>query len=101
MVTGLSGDFLTRLAAGVLGRFNSDPALVYEPFSYDSMRTANQMLFNRPVVPTLAMMRIGEDPASIVYLRKKAEASAEPRIVTSESATRSIQSWFMATYEFG
>ncbi len=27
------------------------------------------------VVPTLAMMRIGEDPASVVYLRKKAEAS--------------------------
>jgi len=34
-------------------------------------------LRERGVVPTLAMMRVGEDPASIVYLRKKAEASAE------------------------
>ncbi len=34
-------------------------------------------LRERGVTPTLAMMRIGEDPASIVYLRKKAEASAE------------------------
>jgi methylenetetrahydrofolate dehydrogenase (NADP+)/methenyltetrahydrofolate cyclohydrolase len=34
-------------------------------------------LRERGVLPTLAMMRIGEDPASIVYLRKKAEASAE------------------------
>jgi len=34
-------------------------------------------LRGRGVFPTLAMMRIGEDPASIVYLRMKAEASAE------------------------
>ena len=31
----------------------------------------------RGIVPTLAMMRVGEDPASVIYLRKKAEASAE------------------------
>ena len=29
----------------------------------------------RGIVPTLAMMRIGEDPASVIYLRKKAEAT--------------------------
>jgi len=34
-------------------------------------------LRKRGIVPTLAMMRIGEDPASIIYLRKKEEASRE------------------------
>lgn len=34
-------------------------------------------LRSRGVTPTLAMMRVGEDPASIVYLRKKAEACAQ------------------------
>jgi methylenetetrahydrofolate dehydrogenase (NADP+)/methenyltetrahydrofolate cyclohydrolase len=34
-------------------------------------------LRDRGVVPTLAMLRVGEDPASVVYLRKKAEAAAE------------------------
>ena len=38
----------------------------------------------RGVVPTLAMMRIGEDPASIIYLRKKAEASAEVGVASRE-----------------
>ena len=31
----------------------------------------------RGIQPTLAMMRIGEDPSSIIYLRKKAEACEE------------------------
>jgi methylenetetrahydrofolate dehydrogenase (NADP+)/methenyltetrahydrofolate cyclohydrolase len=57
-------------------------------------------LRERGVVPTLAMMRIGEDPASIVYLRKKAEASAEvgvesrhvvlPEDATQEDAQRAL-----------
>jgi methylenetetrahydrofolate dehydrogenase (NADP+)/methenyltetrahydrofolate cyclohydrolase len=38
----------------------------------------------RGIVPTLAMMRIGEDPASIVYLRKKAEASQAVGVATRE-----------------
>ena len=38
----------------------------------------------RSIVPTLAMMRIGEDPASIVYLRKKAEASQAVGVATRE-----------------
>jgi methylenetetrahydrofolate dehydrogenase (NADP+)/methenyltetrahydrofolate cyclohydrolase len=33
-------------------------------------------LRERGIVPTLVMMRIGEDPASVIYLRKKSEASA-------------------------
>jgi methylenetetrahydrofolate dehydrogenase (NADP+)/methenyltetrahydrofolate cyclohydrolase len=33
-------------------------------------------LARRGIRPTLAMMRVGEDPASVIYLRKKAEASA-------------------------
>jgi len=43
----------------------------------DAVRAQAQDLRAQGIVPTLAMMRIGEDPASIVYLRKKAEASAE------------------------
>jgi methylenetetrahydrofolate dehydrogenase (NADP+)/methenyltetrahydrofolate cyclohydrolase len=35
------------------------------------------ILRGKGIVPTLAMMRIGEDPASIIYLRKKEEASRE------------------------
>jgi methylenetetrahydrofolate dehydrogenase (NADP+)/methenyltetrahydrofolate cyclohydrolase len=35
------------------------------------------VLRGKGIVPTLAMMRIGEDPASIIYLRKKEEASRE------------------------
>ena len=34
-------------------------------------------LVERGIEPTLALMRIGEDPSSIIYLRKKAEACAE------------------------
>jgi methylenetetrahydrofolate dehydrogenase (NADP+)/methenyltetrahydrofolate cyclohydrolase len=34
-------------------------------------------LKERGTEPTLALMRIGEDPSSIIYLRKKAEACAE------------------------
>jgi len=34
-------------------------------------------LTERGIQPTLALMRIGEDPSSIIYLRKKAEACAE------------------------
>jgi methylenetetrahydrofolate dehydrogenase (NADP+)/methenyltetrahydrofolate cyclohydrolase len=41
----------------------------------DAVRTRAQDLRSRGIVPTLAMMRIGEDPASVIYLRKKAEAS--------------------------
>jgi methylenetetrahydrofolate dehydrogenase (NADP+)/methenyltetrahydrofolate cyclohydrolase len=41
-------------------------------------------LRERGVVPTLAMMRIGEDPASIIYLRKKAEASVEVGVVSRQ-----------------
>jgi methylenetetrahydrofolate dehydrogenase (NADP+) / methenyltetrahydrofolate cyclohydrolase len=36
-----------------------------------------QGLRERGIQPTLAMMRIGEDPSSIIYLGKKAEACAE------------------------
>jgi methylenetetrahydrofolate dehydrogenase (NADP+) / methenyltetrahydrofolate cyclohydrolase len=36
-----------------------------------------QGLVERGIQPTLALMRIGEDPSSIIYLRKKAEACAE------------------------
>jgi methylenetetrahydrofolate dehydrogenase (NADP+)/methenyltetrahydrofolate cyclohydrolase len=32
-------------------------------------------LKGRGITPTLAMMRVGEDPASVIYLKKKAEAS--------------------------
>ena len=41
-------------------------------------------LRRRGVLPTLAMMRIGEDPASVVYLRKKAEASQAAGVTTRE-----------------
>jgi len=34
-------------------------------------------LVGRGIEPKLALMRIGEDPSSIIYLRKKAEACAE------------------------
>lgn len=36
------------------------------------------------VIPTLAMMRIGEDPASVIYLRKKAEASESVGVASKE-----------------
>jgi methylenetetrahydrofolate dehydrogenase (NADP+)/methenyltetrahydrofolate cyclohydrolase len=42
---------------------------------HDEVRARVRDLRAQGVVPTLAMMRIGEDPASVIYLRKKAEAS--------------------------
>lgn len=36
------------------------------------------------VIPTLAMMRIGEDPASVIYLCKKAEASEAVGVASRE-----------------
>lgn len=41
-------------------------------------------LRERGVQPTLAMMRIGEDPASVIYLRKKSEASEAVGVTTRE-----------------
>ncbi len=41
-------------------------------------------LRDRGVVPTLAMMRIGDDPASVVYLRKKTEASESVGVAARE-----------------
>ena len=39
-------------------------------------------LVERGIQPTLALMRIGEDPSSIIYLRKKAEACAEAGVTS-------------------
>jgi methylenetetrahydrofolate dehydrogenase (NADP+)/methenyltetrahydrofolate cyclohydrolase len=39
-----------------------------------------QRLGVRGITPTLALVRVGEDPASIVYLRKKAETAARAGI---------------------
>jgi methylenetetrahydrofolate dehydrogenase (NADP+)/methenyltetrahydrofolate cyclohydrolase len=39
-----------------------------------------QRLGARGITPTLALVRVGEDPASIVYLRKKAETAARAGI---------------------
>lgn len=36
------------------------------------------------ITPTLAMIRVGEDPASIIYLRKKAEASQAVGVASRE-----------------
>jgi methylenetetrahydrofolate dehydrogenase (NADP+)/methenyltetrahydrofolate cyclohydrolase len=47
-------------------------------------RQKAQALRARGVVPTLAMMRIGDDPASVIYLRKKSEASAAVGVDTRE-----------------
>jgi methylenetetrahydrofolate dehydrogenase (NADP+)/methenyltetrahydrofolate cyclohydrolase len=41
-------------------------------------------LRRKGVTPTLAMMRVGEDPASVIYLRKKAEASLAVGLVSRE-----------------
>lgn len=41
-------------------------------------------LRSKGVIPTLTMMRIGEDPASVIYLRKKAEASAAVGVTSKE-----------------
>ncbi|NNF07624.1 MAG: bifunctional 5,10-methylene-tetrahydrofolate dehydrogenase/5,10-methylene-tetrahydrofolate cyclohydrolase, partial [Candidatus Eisenbacteria bacterium] len=42
---------------------------------HEEVARRSEELRGRGIVPTLAMMRVGEDPASIVYLRKKAEAA--------------------------
>jgi methylenetetrahydrofolate dehydrogenase (NADP+)/methenyltetrahydrofolate cyclohydrolase len=42
----------------------------------DEVAERSKELRAKGITPTLAMMRIGEDPASIIYLRKKAESSA-------------------------
>jgi len=41
-------------------------------------------LRGKGILPTLAMMRIGEDPASIIYLRKKEEASREVGVASRQ-----------------
>ena len=48
------------------------------------VHTLAQGLREKGIVPTLAMMRIGEDPASIIYLRKKAEASEAVGVASRE-----------------
>jgi len=54
-------------------------------------------LRSRGITPTLALLRVGEDPASIVYLRKKAEASAEvgvasrPHVFAADADPREVR----------
>jgi len=45
MLTETIGDSMMGLAISVLAKLNSRPLLIYEPFAYESLKTANQKVF--------------------------------------------------------
>jgi len=57
LLTEMVGAGLTSLFNEALGQWNSGPALVFEPFAYESLKTANRKIFNIEGLPSYRMER--------------------------------------------
>jgi molybdopterin-containing oxidoreductase family iron-sulfur binding subunit len=55
MLTEVEGDSLSGLFEKALERWNSKGPLVFEPFAYESLKTANQKIFGIEGLPTVHM----------------------------------------------
>ncbi len=64
MVTEVVGDTLLQLCTDSLARLNSAPPLVFEPFAYESLKTANELVFG---VKGLASYRLEESDLLVAF----------------------------------
>jgi molybdopterin-containing oxidoreductase family iron-sulfur binding subunit len=52
MLTEITGQSMFDLFAGALSQWNSEPPLVFEPFAYESLKTANEKIFGLKGLPS-------------------------------------------------